>query len=57
MVFDVSVLTLFPGLGDDISSTLAHHLGDVKRTVGLIGYRHGPVHCLRLHLGGGGRER
>lgn len=42
--------TFFPGLGDDISSTLAHHLGDVKRAVGLIGHSYGPVDRLSLHL-------
>jgi hypothetical protein len=43
-------LTLLPGLSDDISSTLAHHLGDVEGTISLIGYCHRAVDSLRLHL-------
>lgn len=43
-------LTLFPGLGDDFSRALAHHLGDVQRTVGLVGNGDRTVHSLGLHL-------
>lgn len=43
-------LTLLPGLSDDISGALAHHLGDIQRAVGLIGHSHGAVYSLRLHL-------
>lgn len=44
------VVTLFPGEGNDISSTLAHHFGDIERTVGLIGYGDRAVDSLSLHL-------
>lgn len=43
-------LTLLAGLSDDISSALAHHLGDVQRAVRLIGHGHGAVYSLGLHL-------
>ena len=46
----MSFLTPFPGEGNDISSTLAHHLGDVEGTVGLIGDGNRAVDCLGLHL-------
>lgn len=42
--------TLLPGLSDDVGGALAHHLGDVKRAVGLIGHSHWAVHSLGLHL-------
>lgn len=44
------LLTPFPGEGNDIRSTLAHHLGDVEGTVGLIGDGDRAVDCLSLHL-------
>lgn len=50
-------LTLFPGLSNDISSTFAHHLGDVQGTVGLVGNGDGSVHSLCLHLGNRGDSR
>uniref|UniRef100_A0A3P8T2E4 Uncharacterized protein n=1 Tax=Amphiprion percula TaxID=161767 RepID=A0A3P8T2E4_AMPPE len=46
----VSNLTPFPSESNDISGTLAHHLGDVEGTVGLIGYGDRAVYCLSLHL-------
>lgn len=46
----ILVLTLLPGLSDDIRSALAHHLGDIQRAVGLVGYSHRAVNSLRLHL-------
>lgn len=48
--FSQNSLTLLPGLGNDISGRLAHHLGDVERAVGLLGDGDGPVHRLCLHL-------
>lgn len=42
--------TLFPGLGDDISSWFAHHLCDVERAVGLFSNGDGSIHSLSLHL-------
>ena len=48
--FKISLLTPFPGKSNDISSTLAHHLGDVEWTVGLIGYSDRAIDCLGLHL-------
>lgn len=42
--------TLLSGLSDDVGGALAHHLGDVKRAVGLIGHRHWAVHSLSLDL-------
>lgn len=49
-MFKISLFTPFPGKGDDISSALAHHLGDVEGTVGLIGYGDRAIDCLGLHL-------
>lgn len=46
----MSPLTPFPGKSYDIGSALAHHLGDVERTVGLIGYGDRAIDCLGLHL-------
>lgn len=43
-------LTLLPGLGDDVSRTLAHHFGDVQGAVGLIGNGDGAVHSFSLDL-------
>lgn len=43
-------LTLLPGLSDDVSSTLTHHLGDIERAVGLIGHSYRAVYRLGLHL-------
>lgn len=43
-------LTFLPGLSNDISSTFAHHLGDVQRAVGLICHSHRAVYSLSLHL-------
>ena len=44
--------TFFPGLGNDVGSTLAHHLGNVERAVGLAGDGDGSEHRLRLQLHG-----
>lgn len=46
----ISFHTLFPGLGDEISSRFAHHFGDVKRAVCLFGDGDGSIHGLRFHL-------
>lgn len=46
--FLVILCTFFPGLWDDVSSTLAHHAGHIERTVGLTGNRDGSKHCLSL---------
>lgn len=43
-------LTLLPGLGDDLSRALAHHLGDVQRAVGLVANGDGTIHGFCLHL-------
>lgn len=42
--------TLFPGKGNDICGTLAHHFGDIEGAVCLIGYGDGTVDGLSLHL-------
>ena len=44
--------TFFPGLGNDVGSTLAHHLGNIERAVGLAGDGDGSEHRLRLQLQG-----
>jgi len=46
----LSILTPFPSEGNDISGALAHHLGDVEGTVGLIGYSDRAIDCLSLYL-------
>lgn len=43
-------LTLFSGESDDVCSTFAHHLGDVERTVGLVGYSDSTIDRFGLHL-------
>ncbi len=48
--FKSSLLTSLPSKRNNISSTLAHHLGDVEGTVGLIGDGDGAIDSLSLHL-------
>lgn len=43
--------TFLPGQGDDVSCTLAHHLGDVHRAVDPARDGDGPEHGLGLQLG------
>ena len=43
-------ITFFPGLGDDVSRTLAHDLCDVEWTVGLAGDGDGTEHSLSFQL-------
>jgi len=45
-----ATLTLFPGLGDDFSRALAHHLGDVQGAVGLVGNGNRAIHGFGLDL-------
>lgn len=50
-IHQVSCLrTLFPGKGNDICGTLAHHFGDIEGAICLIGYGDGAVDGLSLHL-------
>lgn len=44
------IFTFFPGLWDDVSSTLAHDPGHIERTVGLAGDGDGTKHRLCLQL-------
>lgn len=43
-------ITFFPGLWDDVCSTLAHDPGHIERTVGLAGDGDGTKHRLSLQL-------
>lgn len=45
-----SGLTFPAGLGDDVSSTLAHHPGDVDRAVHTVAQSDCTEHCLSLQL-------
>lgn len=50
IMFLFFIFTLLPGLGNNISSSFTHHLGDVERAVCLFSDGDGSIHSLCLHL-------